>query len=87
MMIELYNLETKKIRLVTLLKGENVAFMNFFNLISCYHNYMESLGAKNNSSSVFLDNGPSFISNWVRTYPEHKGVMTFTSEILNRKNL
>ena len=78
-MIELHNLKTKKLRLVTLMKGENVTFMNIFNLVSCFHSYTESFGDS--------DNGPVFISNWVRTYIEHKGVMTFTPEILSRKNL
>ena len=82
--IELYNLETDKIRLVSLKsKEESEIFVNLFNLISCFRTYE----AKITDEGGDIGSGPQFIPYWVRTYTEHRGQLEFTSEILNRKNI
>ena len=40
---------------------------------------MEHLGDK--------DSGPAYIPEWVRSYTEHRGIITFTNELLLRKNV
>ena len=84
LVIEIHNLETEKIRLVSLKSKEEMEiFLNLFNLISSYRSYE----AKIINDGRDKESGPEFFPRWVRTYTEHKGIMTFTAEILSRKNL
>ena len=54
-MIELHNLETDKIRLVSLKsKEETEIFVNLFNLISCFRIYE----AKITDDGIDIGNGP-----------------------------
>ena len=82
--IELYNFETEKIRLLSLKsKEEAEVFVNLFNLISCFRIYEQKITDEGGD----IGNGPQFIPNWVRTYTDHRGQLEFTVEMLNRKNI
>lgn len=84
LVIELYNRESDKVRLVSLKsKDETQIFVSLFNLISCFRNYEAEIAEDGDK----VDDGPEYIPNWVRTYMDHRGVLEFTEEILNLKNV
>lgn len=83
MVVELHHETTGKMRLVALAnEHDSNSFVDLFNLVSFYRRY-EAVIAEEGAGK---DEGPEFISKWVRTYLEHKGIMKMTSEMLNRKN-
>ena len=57
-------------------------FVDLFNLISCFRTYEAKIAERGGDES-----GPQYIPDWVRSYIEHRGIITFTSEILTRKNV
>lgn len=82
MVVELHNEESGKIRLVSLKsEEEKQAFINLFNLISCFRRYQATIIDEGGDK----DSGPQFISDWVRSYFSNEGIMTLPSEILKAK--
>ena len=85
-MIELHNLETKKMRLVSLKSYDDMEiFIDLFNLISCFRTYEAKIA--DHGGDKDSESGPQYIPDWVKSYTEHRGIITFTNEILMRKNV